>query len=147
MANRFSQLLCFAQNASSAADRFIMHQSDASYRGSVNGHKAINQPIILAWLVWDTAVEKTTKDASACAGKRKRKFGGVETTKDPPGCKVTVASSVLFLFFLIAYCFSNVKLNIKLKVRRMAGGSKDSVMPPRCKAMVNQREVTSKRGR
>lgn len=65
------KLPCFAQNTSPAADRFIMYQADASYRGLVNCHKAIKQPIILTWLVWGTAVEKMTKGGSACADKWK----------------------------------------------------------------------------
>lgn len=81
------------------------------------------------------------KGGSARAGKWKRKFGGVETGKDPLGWEIIV------VFF--HYYFSNVKPNVKLKVRRLGSRSKDSVMPPQCKAMVSQREVTSasKRGR
>lgn len=45
--------------------------------------------------------------------------------------------------------FSRVKPNVESEARRVAGGLKDSAMPPQCKAMVSQREVTStsERGR
>lgn len=89
------------------------------------------------------------KGGSARAEKWKRKFGGVETGKDSLWWEMVGASSKFFSFNFSEFFnfFKFRKSDIKLKVRRVAVGSKDSAIAT--VAVVGQKEVThtSKRGR
>lgn len=79
------------------------------------------------------------KGGSDGAERWKRNLGDAETTKEPMGVYLEwIAEEII-----------EASSNVKLKGRRVTAGSKDSAMPPWCKSMGSQKEVTStsKRGR